>query len=211
MCDPTGGVATAAVVAPSLLSVGGATAGAATAATAGTSLLSTLSLGASAASAVGGVASAVMGAGAQNEQSAANSRAALDAYFLKTAQTNSRIRQEGVTAAQKKEDAASKAARSAGTAVAAAASGNVQGKSVQRLLEDYQRSEAIFADRTDQQLEATTAQLRGTMKGAQAEANQRIQSVPPAGMENIFGAALSGAGKLIGAADTYQARRKGEA
>ena len=176
--------------------------------TAGT--LATMQLVVAATSAAAGVASAVMATNAQNKRSADNARSAKEAYILKTAAQNQRIRQEGIAAAQKKEDASLKSARSKATATAAAADGGVQGGSVQLLLQDYDRSEGVFRDRVAEQLDATTDAIRFDQLGFQAEADQRIASVPPAGMENVFGAALSGAGKVFSGYQDYSATINGE-
>ena len=161
-------------------------------------------------SAAAGLATSVMQTQAQNEQSAQNARSAKDAYILKTAALNSRIRQEGISAQQKQEDARLKAKRSQGTAKAAAASGGVKGQSVDRLLNDFSRSEAVFKDRVNEQLDATTASIRFDQQGLQSQANQRIAAVPPAGMGNLFGAAVKAGAQGFSAFKDYQAEQKGE-
>lgn len=176
--------------------------------TAGT--LATAQLAVAGASAAAGVVGAIQSTNAQNERSATTAANAKEAYFLKASQINSRIRQEGVASQQKKEDARLKSLRSQGAAKAAAAAGNVKGRSVDALLADYQRSEGRFNDRANQQLEATTTSLRFDQVGAQKQADQRIASVPPAGMENIFGAVLEGGGKVFSAYSGYNDTISGE-
>lgn len=178
--------------------------------TVGTGALATAKLAVSAASVVGGVVSTVQSTNAQNARAAQNAQSAKDAFILKTAAQNQRIRQEQIAASQKKEDASLKALRSRATAQAAASAGGVKGNSVQLLLQDYARSEGVFRDRVAEQLGADTAAIRTDTLGFRAEADQRIASVPPVGMGNIFGAALSGAGKLYTAFDDYSATKNGE-
>lgn len=161
-------------------------------------------------SAVAGLALSVKQMSDQNARSAENANNSREAYFLKASQINSRIRQEGVAASQKKEDARLKTLRSQGAAKAAAGAGNVKGVSVDKLLADYERSEGTFRDRTDEQLEATSQALRFDQVGAQREADQRIASVPPQGMENVFGAAIQGGAQVYSGYKFGQKVRSGE-
>lgn len=174
------------------------------------STAATAKLAISAASAAASIGSAVISANQQNKAAAQNQRSALDAYVLKTAAQNSRIRQEGIAASQKKEDARLKTLRSQGTATAAAAAGGVQGKSVGMLLDDYSRSESIFRDRTEQQLSADTKAIRFDMEGFRAEADNRIKSSPSAGVGALFGTAIQAGAGLFDAYQDYSETINGE-
>lgn len=175
--------------------------------TAGT--LATAQLVVAATSAAAGIATTVMAANQKAKQAAATEKSAKEAYILKTAANNQRIRQEGIAASQKKEDAAIKTERSKATATAAAAAGGVSGTSVQLLLQDFERSEGVMRDRVEEQLDADTATIRFDSLSFKSEADSRINSIQPAGMENVFGAALSGAGKLYTAYDDFNTTRTG--
>lgn len=193
MCEPI----TAALGIGAAASAAGGTAAAASTA------LATTKLAISGISAAASIGSSVMGTLSQNAAAEQNNRSAIDAYIVKSAAQNTRIRQEGQAAFQKKEDARLKALRSQGTARAAAGSGGVQGKSVEGLMNEYSRSEAVFRDRTAQQLEANTDAIRFDMEGYRAEADARSNSMQGAGIGNIFGAVVGAGATLLTGYEDY--------
>ena len=175
MCEPT-----------TLLALGstltGTTAVAGTAAAASSSALAIqgLTAGAKAVGALAGVA-------AQNKAAAQNAQSAKDAYFLKSKQSNLRILQEQTQASMQKQDADLKALKSQGTAMAAAGGAGVQGVNVDQLINDFERSEGVMADRIQQKLESMQAQNEVNKLGYQTEAQNRINSMQPVGFaETLF-------------------------
>lgn len=148
---------------------------------------STASLAIKGISAMASVAGTIDQANKQNEAVARNAAAAKDAYFMKTKQANLRIRQEQIQASQQKRDADLKAMRSQSTASAAAAGAGVQGVDVERLINDFERSEGLLASRVDQRLEGMQAQNQVEQLAFQSEALNRINSMQPVGFaETLF-------------------------
>ena len=138
--------------------------------------------------AVAGAASSVEKTNNKNQRYSDNVAASKDAYFLKTKQANLRIIQEQTQASQKLQDADLKAMQSQGTAIAAAGGAGVQGVNVDQLINDFERSEGVLADRTMQKLENIQAQNEITKLGYQSEAISRINSIQPVGYaEAMFG------------------------
>jgi hypothetical protein len=175
MCEPT-----------TLLTIGsaltGTTAVAGTAAAASSSALAIqgLTAGAKTIGALAGVAN-------QNKAAAQNAQSAKDAYFLKSKQSNLRILQEQTQASMQKQDADLKALKSQGTAMAAAGGAGVQGANVDQLINDFERSDGVMADRISQKLEAMQAQNEVNKLGYQTEAQNRINSMQPVGFaETLF-------------------------
>ena len=144
--------------------------------------------------AVAGVAASVEKTNNQNQRYSDNVAASKDAYFLKTKQENLRTRQQQTQASQKLQDADLKATQSQGTAIAAAAGAGVQGVNVDQLINDFERSEGVLADRTMQKLEDIQAQSEMTKLSFQSEAINRINSIQPVG----FAEAMAGVIEPIG-------------
>lgn len=166
MCSPT-------ILAP-LLSTGGAAAAGTAAASSSTAL------------AIQGVTAATKAFGAiaqanqQNKRYEQNAASALDAYFLKTTQANKRIMQEQIQAGQQKRDADLKSLKAQSTAIAAASASGVAGVDVDRLINDYERSEGLLTSRIEQRLEGMESQNEVQKLAFQSEAVQRINSIQPA-------------------------------
>ena len=73
------------------------------------------------------------------------------------------------------------------TASAAAAGSGVQGVDVDRLINDFERSEGVLADRINQRLEGMQAQNEMQKLAFQSEAQNRINSMQPANFaETLF-------------------------
>ena len=101
------------------------------------------------------------------------------------------------------EAVASKALKSQGTAAAAAAGAGVQGVDVDRLLNDFERSEGVLADRIEQRLEGMQQQAEMNKLGFQSEAQNRINSMQPIGFaETLFNVVEPIAGFAVNYADT---------
>ena len=139
---------------------------------------------------ISGITSALGAIDASNKQNAAvaqNAQSAKDAYFLKSKQSNLRILQEQTQASMQKQDADLKALKSQGTAMAAAGGAGVQGANVDQLINDFERSEGVMADRIPQKLESMQAQNEVNKLGYQTEAQNRINSMQPVGFaETLF-------------------------
>jgi len=175
MCEPT-----------TLLAIGNAVAG--TSAVAGSATAAaTMATGMQAVSAGGKVLGGLAGVAAQNKAAAQNAQSAKDAYFLKSKQSNLRILQEQTQASMQKQDADLKALKSQGTAMAAAGGAGVQGVNVDQLINDFERSEGVMADRIEQKLQSMQAQNEVNKLGYQTEAQNRINSMQPVGFaETLF-------------------------
>ena len=139
--------------------------------------------------AAAGVVGAIGKASAKNQAYVQNAQAAKDAYFIKSKQANLRILQEQTQASQQKQDADLKAMKSQSTASAAAAGSGVQGVDVDRLINDFERSEGVYADRINAQMEGNLAQGQINKLAFQNEALGRIKQVRPVGFaETLFAA-----------------------
>ena len=123
-------------------SVSGAAAAATTAATAAatSSTFQMASLAISGAKAVAGAAASQDQANKHNAAVAQNNQSALDAYYLKSKQTNLREQQQLREASMQKQDADLKATKAQATALVAAAGAGVQCSNVAQLIEDFERS-----------------------------------------------------------------------
>ena len=152
----------------------GATAAAGTAAAASNAALAIKGI-----QAVGQAVGALGAASEKNKAAARNAQSAKDAYFVKTKQANRRILQEQIQASQQKQDADLKALKAQGTASAAAAGAGVQGVDVDRLMDDFERSEGVLTDRISQRLEGMQQQTEMDKLAFQTEAQNRINSMQP--------------------------------
>lgn len=145
-----------------------------------------------------GAASAVSALGqasAQNAAAAQNAQSAKDAYFIKTRQSNLRVLQEQNQASMQKRDADLKALKAQSTAISAAAGSGVQGVDIDRLMNDFERSQGILSDRIDQRLEGIQAQNNVQNLAFQSEATNRINSMQPANFaETLFNVVKPAAG-----------------
>jgi len=139
-------------------------------------------------SAVGQAAAAVDVAEKKNEAYVANVQSAKDAYFIKTKQSNLRLRQERAQALNQQMDADLKAQKASATALVAAAGSGVQGANVGQLIADFERSEGMYNDRIDERIEQFEQQTEMQQLGYQSEAISRINSQQPVGYaEMMFG------------------------
>lgn len=137
--------------------------------------------------AVAGAGAAIQQSSLRNQQVATNAAAAKDAYFIKSKQQNLRLLQEQNQATEQKMDADLKAMRAQGTASAAAAASGVQGVDVDRLINDFERSEGVLTGRIQARLEGMKAQNEMDKLAFQSEAQNRINSLQPVGWaETLF-------------------------
>ena len=130
-------------------------------------------------SAVAQASAAVDVANKQNQAYVDNTRSAKDAYFLKTKQSNLRLRQERTQALNQQMDADIKAQKASATALAAAAGSGVQGANISQLMADFERSEGMYNDRVDQRMENVAQQIEMNQLGYRSEAIDRINSRQP--------------------------------
>lgn len=175
MCEPT-------TIATLLASGSTATAAAGTAAAASNAMLAIKGV-----TAVAGAGAAMQQASLRNQQVATNAASAKDAYFIKSKQQNLRLLQEQNQATEQKMDADLKAMRAQSTASAAAAASGVQGVDVDRLINDFERSEGVLTGRIQARLEGMQAQNEMDKLAFQSEAQNRINSLQPVGWaETLF-------------------------
>ena len=140
--------------------------------------------------AVAGASAAADVAAKKNQAYIENTRSAKDAYFLKTKQSNLRVQQEQRRTTQQQMDADLKSRKASATAIAAAAGAGVQGANVQQLVNDFERSEGLYNDRTVQRLEDIQQQTAMNQLGYQSETISRINSMQPVGFsETLFAVA----------------------
>jgi len=152
--------------------------------------IATASLAIQGVTAVAQAAAAADIAKKKNQAYVENVRSAKDAYFLKTKQSNLRLRQEQEQALNQKMDAELKEMRASATALAAAAGSGVQGANVEQLINDFERSEGIYNSRVDQRVENIAQQTEMNQLGYQSEAINRINSKQPVSFaETLFAVA----------------------
>ena len=138
-------------------------------------------------SAVAQASAAVDVAEKKNQAYIDNTRSAKDAYFLKTRQSNLRLRQEQSRTLNQKMDADIKLKKAQATALAAAAGSGVQGQNIADLLNDFEASEGMYNSRVDERLEQIAQQTEMNQLGYQTEAINRINSQQPVGYaETLF-------------------------
>lgn len=137
------------------------------------------------------------------EQSEQNAEAAIDAYHLETYLSGQRGLQEQEAAGQRLQDIQVKAMQDGARAQNAAAAGGVQGASVQQVLADFKRNEGVMTDRVKASRDARRNQSEMEMRGMQANAQNRINSVPPPSVASAFGAVFRGAGMIAGSVSEY--------
>jgi len=136
------------------------------------------------------VGSAVVGLQAKQQQSNAVAKSAKDAYFIKSKQSNLRLLQEQNKASEIKQDANLKALKAQGTAIAVAGGSGVQGRNVEQLIKDFERSEGVMTARVESQLKGMQAQNEMDKLAFQSEAQSRINSNPPPSFaESLFAVA----------------------
>lgn len=143
-------------------------------------------------------------ASAQNQASNANRESATAALRLKDNELSLRELQEKIAGGQKLEQATRDTTAAAGDTTATAAANGVGGVTVDLLLKDIQAQGSRYADSVNDNTDATVSQLELEKRGAQAEAQSRINSVPRA---NPFMTALKIGAAGLDLAGQYQASK----
>lgn len=166
-------------------------------------LLPAMKLALGVASGIGTAVSGVMQYKDGVEQAEQNAEASIDAYHLETYLTGQRGQQEQEAASQKVQDIQVKALQDGARAENAAAAGGVEGGAVQAVLADFKRNEGIITDRTKASAAARKNQLQVEQMGMQANAQNRINSVPPPSLGTAFGAIFRGAGGIASSVSDY--------
>ncbi|TWS94989.1 hypothetical protein [Reyranella sp. CPCC 100927] len=136
---------------------------------------------------------------AQNKQYAANAESARRAASESYASLQQRIDQERAATIDEQFQTAIDAKRAGATATVAAGEAGVNGHSIDALLADYKAQQGRFNANTQQNLRSTEGQLRQEMKGVQAQAETRINSVPRGQKPSFIDAGLRIIGAGIGA------------
>jgi hypothetical protein len=162
-------------------------------------------LAVSAAQSVAGYAGQVQQANAQNKAYVANAANANRAATAQYADTQMRMGQEQEAAAQQKQETARDARAARATALVTAGEAGVSGLSVAGLLQEFYGREGQFNANTDRNLQWTEQQLTNQMKGQQAQATDRINSVQRAQRPSFLDAGL----RILGAGvDSYAEYKK---
>ena len=176
-------------------------AGAATAATAATTAMS-----ASTALQIAGTAVSFAG---QQSQGRASQRladqgaeSALKAYEIQTGQAFRRLVQERMAAAQEISEVARQSRRAQSTATVSAGEAGVGGKSVDALLDDFERQELFYAEDVRTNLGFTEANIQDQLESFRVGAQGRIQGLQSRVIQrpSFLGAALRIGGQV---ADYY--------
>lgn len=156
------------------------------------------------ASGVGTAISGVMQYKEGKKASERNAEAAMDAYHLETYLTGQRGLQEQEAGSQKLQGTQVKAMQDGARASLAASAGGVEGNSVQQVLADFKRNEGVMLDRTRATMAGRRQQQQFELEGARANAQNRINSVPPPSMAGAFGSIFRGAGMAFGAVSDFK-------
>jgi len=144
----------------------------------------------------------------RNRQIEENYKLAKTSYIEQSKQLQNRLQQEGERVSAEQMASQKEAAQARATARVAAGEGGVAGLSVDTLLRDFFRQEAMFRDSTNRQLSDITAQTEQEIKGLKAQAEGRVQSIRPYIPEpierpNYLGAALRIGGSVASQYGTY--------
>lgn len=143
---------------------------------------------------------------AKQNQIEQNSKNAREAYIEKTAAQNQRLVEEEAASTAELQDLREQKLQRQGTAVA---SSNAAGVSLDRMLADFERQEAVFRDRSQENLTQTQLQAERNQESFRATAINQAQSVRPFIPKPIQSPDYAGAGAQvlnggIRAADRYQ-------
>jgi hypothetical protein len=147
---------------------------------------------------------------AQREAQMAQNRAlALQAYQHKVAQEQMLQRQADASATQALEDSAVQAAQAKATARVSAGEAGVAGVSLEQLLADFDRQEALYRHSVQTQRGWELDQSAVNMEGYRQEAQSRIASVAPyvaapVQMPSMLATGLQIGSSAFGAYDNYQ-------
>lgn len=140
----------------------------------------------------------------QNELSRQTGEIAQANYIQQTGADSARIGQNAMAAGQAIQENALRTTQAEASVRTAAAEGGVAGNSVEELLGDFGRQEAIAADAIRTNQSWTTAQIIEQDKSLQAQAQGRIAAARPGPVNtpSALALGLSIAGSAFGAYDT---------
>ena len=158
------------------------------------------------ASAVGAVTSYKQGV----QQAEQTSQAAVDSYILETHLLNKRKLEERTATAQRLSDNSLRRMKGEASAITAAASGGVQGNSVEQVLADFYRNENVTSDRLKQSQEAQDSQIGYQMRGLEAKTKDRINSIPVPSVGDLFGTLAKSAGSIVGGFSDFKDQFDGD-
>ena len=144
------------------------------------------------------------GVKAENKARAIGAESARESFRNQASDTNLRIQQEQEAAVDAKINNAKRAAEARGTARASSGQAGVAGLSVDSLLADFYRQEAGFRFVTDSNLSDTVEQSQREMKGLQATARSRENSLRPEAVPGYLGAGLRIGAQTVSAFDQYK-------
>jgi hypothetical protein len=130
----------------------------------------------------------------QNALYRANATNALAAFQQKQVDTDRRIQQERMQAAENNFNSELAARKAEATNVVAAGESGAVGQSTDALMHDIQGQESRQVDNTNTNLDWTVQQLQGQKQGFAYEALDRINSVKKADTPSFAGAMLQIAG-----------------
>ena len=156
---------------------------------------------------VGTGAAGIMGARSDYKEQARikaeNDRSAKDSYILKTHLMGRRIRETRQAVSQKQEDNQLKALSAKASAITSAAAAGTSGRSVESLLDDFERSSFVVDDRLEQSREAEESQIYQQGLAAQAEAQSRINGVPMPSTGALYAGYAQGVGSIAGGVSDF--------
>lgn len=171
-------------------------------------LIGIVGLAISAASSVAGYMGQVQAAKDQNQMYRQNAENANKSAINKYTLMQQRMVQEQQAAGEEKIEAAREARAARATAAVAASDANVSGLSVQGLMQEFYGREGSYRASVDRQTEWSLNQMNQEMKGVQAEARDRIDSVQRARRPSFFDAALRIAGAGFDSYSGYVDRQR---
>ena len=155
---------------------------------------------------IGGTALGFIG---QQQQARASQRVAdqgteraLENYKIQTGQAYRRLEQERMAAAQEISDVARASRRAQSTAIVSAGEAGVGGKSVDAMLDDFERQELLYAEKVRTNLGFTEANVQDQLESIRVGTQGRIEDLQSRVIQrpSFLGAALRIGGQV---ADYY--------
>ena len=134
----------------------------------------------------------------RNQQIYQNQRLAQESYLQQAQQVNLRQQQEGEKASQAIQSTQVDALQAKATARVAAGESGVSGLSVENLLADFDRQNAIYRGSVRRNLEFSRQQSQEDIKGLRAQAEGRYQEIQPYLPEPIARPSFLGTALSIG-------------
>jgi hypothetical protein len=146
---------------------------------------------------------------AREKEIAENYKLATESADLQQKQLQARAVQEGEKASQEQQAVSLDAARARATARTAAGESGVAGLSLDALLSDFTRSEAMYRDTSNRNLQGVREQLGYEAEGVRATSRGQINAIrpflpEPINRPNFLGASLRIAQTGLNAYGTYR-------